>query len=191
MKRSLGPRALLYPAPVVVVGSYDPAGRPNAMTAAWAGVACSQPPCVAVSIRPARHSHRSILERGAFTLNLASQVRVREVDYLGTVSGAEEDKFAASGLTPLPAGCVDAPYVAEFPVALACLLRHSLDLGVHTMFVGEVIDVLADDEVLGPAGLPDISLLRPLLYSPGQGAYYGVGPRLADAFSVGRGAGGR
>jgi len=187
LKRSLGPRAFLYPAPVVVVGSYDAAGKPNAMTAAWAGVACSTPPCLAVSIRPARHSHGSILARRAFTVNVASQDQVREVDYFGLASGADEDKFAASGLTPVRAGTVDAPGIAEFPIVLECRLLHATDLGVHTQFVGEVLDVQADEAVLGSGGLPDITLLRPLLYSPGQAAYYGIGPRLAQAFSIGKG----
>lgn len=186
MKRSLGPRALLYPTPVVVVGSYDAAGRPNAMTAAWAGIACSQPPCLSVSIRRARHSYGSILERRAFTVNLASQDLVREVDYFGLASGATEDKFTVAGLTPVRAGTVDAPGIAEFPIVIECRLLHATDLGVHTQFVGEVLEVQADEAVLGPGGLPDVTLLRPLLYSPGQSAYYGIGPRVAQAFSVGK-----
>lgn len=190
MKRSLGPRALMYPAPVVVVGSYDPSGKPNAMTAAWAGVVCSSPPCVSVSIRRARHSHRSILERRAFTLNLASQDQVRQVDYLGLASGATEDKFAGAGLTAVRAAMVDAPYVEEFPVVIECRLLHATDLGVHTQFVGEVLDVKADEAVLGPGGLPDIALLRPLVYALGQGAYYEVGPYLAPAFTMGKEVGG-
>jgi len=190
VKRSLGPRALLYPAPVVVVGSYDATGKANAMTAAWAGVACSQPPCITVSIRRSRHSHAAILERRAFTVNLASQDQVRQVDYLGIASGAAEDKFAAAGLTARRAATVDAPAVEEFPLVLECRLLSATDLGVHTLFVGEVLEAQADEAVLGAGGLPDITLLRPLLYAPGQGAYYEVGPRVASAFSVGRGIGG-
>lgn len=190
MKRSLGARALLYPAPVVVVGSYDNAGRPNAMTAAWAGVACSQPPCVAVSIRRSRYSYNSILERGAFTLNLASEDQVRQVDYFGIASGATGDKFAATGLTAVRGTKVDAPGVGEFPLTLECRLHRVNELGVHSQFIGEVLDVLADEAVLGPGGLPDISLLRPLLYSPGQETYFGVGGLLAPAFRAGRDLGG-
>jgi flavin reductase (DIM6/NTAB) family NADH-FMN oxidoreductase RutF len=190
VKRSLGPRALLYPAPVVVIGTYDATGKANAMTAAWAGVACSHPPCVTVSVRRSRHSHAAILERRAFTVNLASQDQVRQVDYLGIASGAAEDKFAAAGLTPARAATVDAPGVEEFPLVLECRLLSATDLGVHTLFVGEVLEVQADEAVLGAGGLPDITLLRPLLYAPGQGAYYEVGPRVASAFSVGKGIGG-
>jgi flavin reductase (DIM6/NTAB) family NADH-FMN oxidoreductase RutF len=189
MKRSLGPRALLYPAPVVVVGSYDAAGKPNVMTAAWAGVCCSRPPCVAVSIRRSRYSYGAIVGRQAFTLSIASTEHIAQVDYFGLVSGATEDKFAVAGLTPVRADTVDAPYVAEFPIALECRLRQAVDLGVHTQFVGEVLDFKADESVLGPEGLPDIEKVRPFLYAPGQGAYFEVGPALARAFTVGKGVG--
>jgi len=188
VKRSLGPRALLYPTPVVVVGSYDAAGKPNVMTAAWAGVCCSRPPCVAVSIRRSRYSYEGIVRRQAFTLSIASTEHVAQVDYFGLVSGATEDKFAVAGLTPVRADTVDAPYVAEFPIALECRLRQAIDLGVHTQFVGEVLDFKADESVLGPEGLPDIEKMRPFLYAPGQGTYYEIGPALARAFSVGKGS---
>lgn len=189
--RSLGPRPLLYPTPVVVVGSYDAAGRPNVMTAAWAGVCCSRPPCVAVSVRPSRYSYEGITRRQAFTLGIASVDHVRQVDYFGLASGAAEDKFAACGLTAVRADTVDAPYVAEFPIALECRLRQAVDLGVHTQFIGEVLDLKADEAVLGAGGLPEMEKLRPLLYAPGQSAYFTVGPRLARAFSVGKGVGSR
>lgn len=189
--RSLGPRALLYPTPVVVVGSYDAAGRPNVMTAAWTGVCSSQPPCVAVSVRPSRYSHEGITRHGAFTLGIASTEYLRQVDYFGLASGASEDKFLASGLTAVRADTVDAPYVAEFPIALECRVRHAVELGVHTMFIGEVLDLKADEAVLGRGGLPDIEKVRPLLYATGQSAYFGVGPRLARAFSAGKDLGTR
>jgi flavin reductase (DIM6/NTAB) family NADH-FMN oxidoreductase RutF len=187
--RSLGPRALLYPTPVVVVGSYDASGKPNVMTAAWAGVCCSQPPCVAVSIRPSRHSYEGITRRQAFTLGIASTEHMRQVDYFGLASGASEDKFARAGLTPVRADTVDAPYVAEFPIALECRLLRTVELGVHTQFIGEVLDLKADEAVLGAGGLPDIEKVQPLLYAPGQSAYFSVGFRLARAFSVGKGLG--
>jgi flavin reductase (DIM6/NTAB) family NADH-FMN oxidoreductase RutF len=145
---------------------------------------------VSVSIRKARHTYGSILDRRAFTLGIASVDHVRKVDYLGLASGAAEDKFAAAGLTPVRADLVDAPYVAEFPVALECRLLHATDLGAHTQFVGEVLDVKADESVLGPEGLPDIEKVRPFLYAPGQMAYYEAGSFLARAFAVGKGIGG-
>ena len=77
MKKSLGPRTLAFHTPVWVVGVYDKNGKPNAMTAAWAGVCCSKPPCVAVSLRKATYSYGCIVFRRAFTINVPSEAHVR------------------------------------------------------------------------------------------------------------------
>ena len=99
MMKSLGAKTLIYPAPVLVVGTYDKSGKPNVMTASWGGICCSQPPCVAVSLRRATHSHGNILERQAFTISIPSEKHVKEADYFGLVSGRSMDKFAATKLT--------------------------------------------------------------------------------------------
>jgi flavin reductase (DIM6/NTAB) family NADH-FMN oxidoreductase RutF len=185
-KVSLGARTLLYPTPAVLVGSYDAAGVPNIMTAAWAGICCSRPPCVAVSLRRATYSHGSIVARKAFTVSVPSVEQVRAADYAGIYSGREGDKLAALGLSAVRSTLVDAPYVDECPVVLECRLAHSFELGSHTQFVGEVLDVKAEQAVLGPDGVPDIALVRPLVYATGCEAYYAIGERVAKAFSVGR-----
>src|ERR1035438_5631375 len=115
MKKSLGAKTLLFPTPVLMVGSYDQAGKPNLMTAAWGGICCSDPPCVAVSLRKSRHSYDSIVERKAFTVGIANEAKMTEADYVGIASGRNSDKFAVTGLTPVRSELVDAPYAAEFP----------------------------------------------------------------------------
>ena len=109
MKKSLGAKALLYPTPVLAVGSYDAEGRPNVMTAAWGGIACSKPPCISVSLRSATASHGNITARKAFTISLPSREQAAQADYFGLVSGRNADKFAATGLTPVRSDLVDAP----------------------------------------------------------------------------------
>jgi len=156
MKKSLGAKTLVYPTPVFLVGTYDAAGKPNAMTAAWAGICCSQPPCVAVSLRKATYSHGNIVARRAFTISIPSEEHVRQADYFGLVSGSSVDKFAQSKLTPLKSALVDPPYVKEFSLILECRLAHTFELGLHTQFVGEILDVKAEDTVLGRGGLVDI-----------------------------------
>ena len=111
MKKSIGAKTLVYPSPAFVIGTYDKDGRPNVMTAAWAGICCSKPPCVSVSLRKARYSYDNIVARKAFTVNVPSEQYVRETDYFGIVSGRKKDKFAASGLTPVKSDLVDAPFV--------------------------------------------------------------------------------
>lgn len=186
MKRSIGAKTLVYPTPVFLVGSYDPAGKPNLMTAAWAGICCSRPPCVAVSLRKATYTHGNISESRAFTINIPGADQVREADYAGIYSGRDRDKFQTLGLTAVASERVRAPYVAEFPLVLECELRHVHELGLHTQFVGEILDVLAEESTLDPRGMPQIDRVDPLIYAVGDQSYYRVGERVAQAFSVGR-----
>ena len=186
MKKSLGAKTLLFPAPVLLVGTYDHEGRPNLMNAAWGGICCSLPPCIAVSLRKATYSYAAIVERQSFTIGIPSETRMREADYMGLVSGRSVDKFAASGLTPVKSDLVDAPYAAEFPFVMECRLLHTLEIGLHTQFVGEIIDVKADPDVLAADGLPDILKLKPLVFDTAHRGYHGIGPLLGQAFSVGK-----
>ncbi len=186
MKKSLGAKTLIYPAPVLVVGSYDEDGKPNVMTASWGGICCSQPPCVAVSLRKATHSHDNILKRKAYTLSIPSEKYVQEADYFGLVSGRTTDKFASTKLTPEKSKVVDAPFVKEFPLILECKVVDVADLGMHTQFVGEVIDVKADEAILGTGGAIEIKKLKPLVYTPDTQDYYGIGNFIAKVFSAGK-----
>ena len=186
MKTSVGAKTILYPTPVLIVGTYDEEGQPNGMTAAWGGICCSKPPCIYVSLRKATYSYGNILAREAYTVSVPSQAHVVEADYFGIASGRDGDKFATAGLTPVRSELVDAPYVAEFPLVLECKLLHTLEIGLHTEFVGEIMDVKADESVLDAKGAPDIARIEPLIYSPGDRAYYGGGEFVAQAFSTGR-----
>src|SRR5512137_2424740 len=165
MKKSLGARTIIYPTPVLVIGTYDKDGKANVMTAAWAGICCSAPPCVGVSLRKATYTFGNIMERKAFTVNLPSEEYVKHADYFGIVSGKDVDKFAVSGLTPLKSELVDAPLIKEFPMALECKLHGFLEIGLHTEFIGEILDVKADEGCLGTDKLPDIEKIRPILFS--------------------------
>ena len=128
MLTSLGPQAFISPAPVLLVGTYDESGHPNIMTAAWGGLCCSQPPCLSVSLRRSSWSCRSLQQKQAFTVSIPSRRMVGQADFAGLVSGRQEEKFQALGLTPQAGEHVDAPFVAECPVVLELLLRHTLAL---------------------------------------------------------------
>ena len=101
MKKSLGAKTILYPTPVLIVGTYDAQGKANGMAAAWGGICCSRPPCVSVSLRAATYSHGCIVARQAFTVSVPSEKYVAEADYYGLASGRDVDKFAVTGLTPV------------------------------------------------------------------------------------------
>ncbi|HEY5471937.1 MAG TPA: flavin reductase family protein [Candidatus Limnocylindrales bacterium] len=186
MKQSLGAKTLLYPTPVLVVGSYHADGRPNVMTAAWGGIACSQPPCVSVSLRAATATHGNIIARKAFTISLPSGAQAAAADYFGLVSGRKTDKFAATGLTPLRSELVDAPYVAEFPLIIECAVVQVHELGLHTQFIGEVKDVKIEEACLDAEGHVDVHKLDPLAFAPDTGTYFALGVLIGRAYSAGK-----
>jgi flavin reductase (DIM6/NTAB) family NADH-FMN oxidoreductase RutF len=186
MKKSLGAKTLAQPAPAWVIGSYDAQGKPNIMTIAWGGICCSQPPCVTISLREATYTHGCIMERKAFTVNIPSAALVKAVDYIGTISGRTIDKFDITKLTPVRSVLVDAPFINEFPVVIECKVLHTLRIGLHTQFIGEIVDIKAEESVLDEQGMLDILKVRPLIFDTGQGAYHGVGERIGKAFSIGK-----
>ncbi|MBI5341824.1 MAG: flavin reductase family protein [Deltaproteobacteria bacterium] len=186
MKKSFGAKTLVFPTPVWIVGTYDKEGKPNIMAVAWGGICCSRPPCVAVSLRKATYSYSSIVDRKAFTVSVPSEDHAVQADYVGIASGKEGDKFAATGLTPVRSDLVDAPYVGEFPLVLECRLLHSIEIGLHTQFIGEILDVKAEESVLGEKGFPDIEKVRPLLFEPEVNTYHGVGKYIGKTYKIGR-----
>jgi len=186
MKKSLGAKTIVYPTPVFVVGTFDNLGQPNAAAAAWGGICCSRPPCVAVSLRKATYTYKNIVQRQAFTISIPSEEYVKEADYFGLASGANENKFLSTGLTPIKSELVDAPYVAEFPFALECRLLHTTEIGLHTQFIGEILDIKAEESVLGEGGALDIERVKPIMFAPDSRAYYGLGTYLGPAFSIGK-----
>ncbi|HEY5999787.1 MAG TPA: flavin reductase family protein [bacterium] len=191
MKKSLGAKTILYPTPVMVVGTYGADGAANVMTAAWGGIACSRPPCLAVSLRAATASHGNIMARKAFTISLPDETHAAQADYFGLVSGRDQEKLKVSGLTAVRSDLVDAPYVGEFPLVIECAVVAVHELGLHTQFVGEIKDVKADGALLDAEGRVDLARLRPILYAPDQQAYHAVGAFVGKAFSLGKGLAGR
>jgi flavin reductase (DIM6/NTAB) family NADH-FMN oxidoreductase RutF len=186
MKKSLGAMTIIYPTPVLVIGTYDKSGKANVMTAAWAGICCSAPPCIGVSLRKATYTYGNIMERKAFTVSVPSEDQVEQADYFGMASGRDVDKLSATRLTPVRSKLVDAPYVEEFPLVLECGLLKAVEIGLHTQFIGEIMDVKAEGGVVGDDGLPDIEKVKPIIFAPEGRSYHGVGKYLGKAFSIGK-----
>jgi flavin reductase (DIM6/NTAB) family NADH-FMN oxidoreductase RutF len=186
LKKSLGAKTLLYPTPVLVVGSYHADGRPNVMTAAWGGIACSKPPCVCVSLRAATATHGNVVARKAFTISLPSGEQAAAADYFGLVSGRSVDKFSVTGLTPVKAEFVDAPYVAEFPLVVECKVVQVHELGLHTQFIGEIKDVKIEEACLDGDGHIDVGKLDPIAHAFEPGGYFALGALIGPALSIGR-----
>jgi flavin reductase (DIM6/NTAB) family NADH-FMN oxidoreductase RutF len=177
-KASLGARTVVIPTPVWVIGSYDKAGKPNVMTSSWVGICCSKPASLMTCLREATYTHGNIMARKAFTVNIASESSAPLAAYVGRVSGRNVDKFKETGLTPVKSTLVDAPYIKEFPLIVECRLTKTVELGSHTMFIGEIRDVKADQSILSEAGVPDIEKLKPFVFAPGSSKFYGIGQSL-------------
>ena len=186
MKKSFGSKTLIFPTPVWCVGSYDNDGNPNVMTIAWGGICCSKPPCVTISLRKATYTYGNIIARQAYTLSVPSVQYVQEADYFGMASGRNVNKFKETGLTPVKSELTDAPYVGEFPMILECKVIHHYEIGLHTHFVGEILDVKIDESGLDDDGKPDIEKIHPIVFSPEVQRYHGIGAFIGKAFVIGK-----
>ncbi|MBQ6541273.1 MAG: flavin reductase family protein [Lachnospiraceae bacterium] len=177
------PGTLLAPVPAVLVTVRDTDGRPNVMTAAWAGTVCSDPAMVSVSIRKERYTHHILKETGEFVLNLTNRKLVRATDYCGVRSGRTEDKFAACGLHTEEGRTVAAPSIQESPIALECKTEQVLELGSHDMFLGRITAVLVDPKLLDEKGRLALEKADLIAYS--HGMYFELGRLLGTfGFSV-------
>ncbi|MEJ2041214.1 MAG: flavin reductase family protein [Desulfosarcinaceae bacterium] len=186
MKKSFGAKPLAFPNPVWCVGSYDAKDRPNLMTIAWGGICCSKPPAVTIALRKATYTYGNIMERKAYTINIPSVDYIKQTDYAGMASGKNEDKFQTTGLTPVKSDLVDAPYVEEFPMILECKVIHTYEIGLHTQFIGEILDVKIEEEALNESGLPDIDKIEPFIYCGEVQTYHRIGEEVGRAFKIGK-----
>lgn len=185
-KESLGAKTIVPPSPVWIIGTYDKEGKPNMMTASWVGVCCSKPPCVAISLREATHTHGNIKENKAYTVNIPSEELASVAAYAGTVSGRDTDKFEVTGMTPVESELVNAPYVDEFPLIIECRLLKIIEIGLHTMFIGEIMDVKSDKSILGKNGTPDPGKLKPLIFNYGGWGFFGIGDQIGGVTELAR-----
>ncbi|MDF9408475.1 MAG: Flavoredoxin [Pelotomaculum sp. PtaB.Bin013] len=159
------PSTVLLPIPTVLVTSVGKNSKPNIITIAWTGVMNSEPPVVYVSVRPiGRHSYGLIKESGEYVINIPTAAQARLVDYCGTISGSEVDKFKETGFTPVPATHVRAPLIAECPVNLECKVKQVVPLGSHDVFIADVLAVHYNEDVLDEKGRPDPDKIKPYGY---------------------------
>lgn len=181
-KVKLGPQTLLYPMPAVLVGA-QVKGKPNFMTAAWCGIAASTPPAISVAVRPLRYTLTGITANNTFSINVPSADLVEKVDYCGIYSGHKVDK---SQIFQIEYGKLKtAPLIQECPINLECRVIHALDLGSHTLFVGEIVetyvkqDCLTDDKA-------DPAKIDPILYSTVARQYQRLGAVVGRAWEIGK-----
>jgi flavin reductase (DIM6/NTAB) family NADH-FMN oxidoreductase RutF len=181
-KVKLGPQTLLYPMPAVLVGALVNE-KPNFMTAAWCGIVASTPPAISVGVRPERYTLKGITAQRTFSINIPSAGIVEEVDYCGIYSGHKVDK---SQIFSVAYGKLKtAPLIQECPVNLECRVIHSLELGSHVLFIGEITETYIDADCLTDEKA-DPAKIDPLIYTTAAGQYRRLGEIVGQAWHVGK-----
>lgn len=182
MRKNFGAESSVYPMPVFIVAAYDENGNPNCMNAAWGGIYENKQIMVCLS-----HGHKTtknIKESKAFTVSIADAKHVVEADYVGIVSGYKEvDKIAKAGLTTVKSEFVNAPIINEFPMTVECNLLKFNEDGIC---IGEIVNISADESVLGEDGLIDPEKLQAVTFDPVHNAYIKLGEKVGSAFSDGK-----
>lgn len=179
-KRSIKPSTFLTPVPVALVTCQDKGGRPNIITIAWTGVACSDPPTVSISIRPSRYSYAIIKETGEFVVNIPTVDIIRKVDQCGITSGKDSDKFVTTGLTSVSSEKVAPPLIEECSISMECRLIEIVPLGVHDLFLGEVLATHIAEDAFDTDGNIRMEIINPLGYNPLDRTYRAIGDALGS-----------
>ena len=175
---NFGAKPLMYPQPVLIIGTYDENGVPNAMNAAW-GITTD---FKEISISLSDHKTTDNLKAGkAFTVSMATEDMLVACDYVGIESGKKvPDNFAKAGFHATKSEFVDAPLIEELPLALECKVK-SFEDGI---LVGEIVNVSADESVVTD-GAVDIKKVKPISFDPFSNAYFTVGDKAGNAFKDG------
>ena len=182
MRKNFGVKPAVYPQPVFIIATYGEDGVPNAMNAAWGGI--SEENEISICVSAGHKTMKNIRARRAFTVNMADADHVAECDYVGVVSGNKvPDKFARAGFHAVKSEFVDAPVIEELKMAVECELV-SYDEETCRL-VGRIVNVSADESVLGENGKVDPAKLRPITFDTMNNAYLVLGEKVGNAFSDG------
>jgi len=169
---------LLHPMHTVLVSCVGKDGKPNIITLAWAMPTSIEPPLLAISVSPKRHSNRLIEETQEFTVNIPTLDILQAVYACGSLTGRSFDKFKKAGLTPTPGRKVKAPAIKECVAHLECVVKEKFMTGDHTVFVGKIVDAYADLGVFAESydlkkarllfhvGGNNFAVLDPKIYKP-------------------------
>lgn len=167
---------LLHPMHTVLVSCVGKNSKPNITTMAWAMPTSIDPPLLAISLSPKRHSHTLIEESQEFIVNIPTLELLQAVIACGSFSGRSFDKFKKANLTQMPAKKVKAPAIRECIAHLECTVNDQFTTGDHTVFIGEIVEAYADmgiftesydlkkTRMLYHAGGNNFAILDPKLY---------------------------
>lgn len=181
MRKDFGAKPFLFPQPVMIIGTYDENGKANAMNAAWGGIVGMDEIVVDLG------SHKTtdnLIKTKAFTVSIADAEHMLACDYVGIVSGHKElRKIEKAGFTTEKSKFVNAPVICELPLVLECELIKVED---GSKFFGRIVNVSADEKILGSDGQIDLGKFSPITYDTVHYGYYALGERVGTAFQDGK-----
>ena len=183
MRKNLGAKAILYPMPVLIIGTYDEKGVPNAMNAAWGGI--SEETEISICVSDEHKTAENVVKSGAFTVSIADKNNLVAADYVGIVSGNDvPDKIAKCNWAAVKSDFVNAPIFTELPMTLECKLK-SYDKE-SCRLVGEIVNISADESILDDKGRITLDKFMPITYDPVAHTYRTIGEVVGKAFSDGK-----
>ena len=179
MRKNLKPKAYIYPLPVLIIGTYDENGTPNAMNAAW-GTVCDTAQVV-ICLSATHKTVKNLLKTKAFTVAIADSKNTVQADFVGVVSAnTVPNKLSKTGWTVTQSQFVNAPIIENLPLVLECKLV-SYDTETE-LCVGEVVNVSVDEEILDENGKIDLTKFKPICYDTDGHGYYTLGEKVGKAF---------
>ena len=183
--KSFGSKPWLLPQPVLIIGTYDENGNPNAMNAAWGGQWESNEITIGLGV----HATTKNLDReGVFTVAFATVETMIAADYVGIVSAKKEpNKIQKTGWTAVKAEHVNAPVFTDFPITMECRISRKHEVTEDSYhIVGEIVNILVDEKFLDEEGKPDIQKMNLISFDPIGHNYVRLGEKVGNAFSDGR-----
>ncbi len=185
MTKNYKPAAWVLPQPVVIIGTYDEDGTPNAMNAAWVG----QWDYTEIMISMGSHKTTENLRRkGDFTVAFATEDTLVAADYVGLLSGkTHHDKLKATGWKSTKGENVDAPVFDCFPMTMECRIKEKYNESETGFYlVAEIVNIVCDEAFLAPDGKPDVEKMKLITFDPIHHGYIALGGRVGTAFHDGK-----
>ena len=183
--KSFGQKPWVLPQPVLIIGTYNSDGTPNAMNAAWGGQWDSKE----IMICMGSHATTENLDRcGEFTVAFATKDTMVAADFVGIVSGKNDpEKMQKTGWTAIKSEHVNAPVFTEFPMTLECRILHKIDETKDGYnLIAEIVNILVDEAYLAEDGKPDVEKMQLISYEPVHHGYLVMGERVGNAFADGK-----
>lgn len=184
---NINPRAIMYPAPAVIVSAYDNDEKADACTLAFVNTCSRFPPCLMIAIDSTakRKTLKDILETKEFVVGFPNIDQTAETDYLGIESSYNEDKLEKVSFTTRKSMNVYAPIINELKVSVECKAINIVEVGSHTQITGEIVNIIANEDVIDEDGNVSMKLLNPIVYDMVLHDYFELGKKIDDAFECG------